>query len=375
MKGRIVKFSVGLVLAFAISIGLIVFEKNVSFFNYEAHSETFAGYVSSKSYSSKLDTAKAFLSEELCGSTEEPVYGGYTEEGELSESEIDALGVRDKVSGNILSVSNMTVRYSSNGENKSANAYLVKMDDGKYKYYTTLQSDGEQLTNSYFASVLDGEKYLNCTSTTVLTFRMINDSSTVESTYRQTIKIDDDKALFEQELPGLISDIYFVEEKNDLVAYIKHPTKDDGKFHSLDEINRGLSSSGYYYYIKLMRGGESVDAETLDTIEDLTDFIFAMTIDASYFEKTSFGFSMPDSKYKEVCKQLAGESAYKEMEEAFETYHVYFKSDYYVTDGRLSANKTVLTMSDGEDVFALNITTNYSNFGTTEVKHPTEGEN
>lgn len=157
-------------------------------------------------------------------------------------------------------------------------------------------------------------------------------------------------------------------------VYIEHPQKNDGKLYTLSEINRDLRSQNLEYKVYISKGGEQVWIESLSTLQDITDFMFMMELDASYFVKTPYGFSMPDEKYKEVCKLMMGENAYAEMEEAWDEYHIHFNSDYYVTDGRLSASKTVLTMSNGDDIFALTITVNYTDFGTTEVKLPNSTE-
>ena len=108
----------------------------------------------------------------------------------------------------------------------------------------------------------------------------------------------------------------------------------------------------------------------MTTMQDITDFMFMMELDASYFVKTSYGFSMPEEKYKEVCRLMLGEHEYQEMIQAWEEHYFNFSADYYVTEGRLSASKITLSMSDGNDVFALTVTVNYTDFGTTEVVLP-----
>lgn len=374
MTKKTIKLIVGLVLTVAVSIGMFTFGNGLDHFDYESPSETFVGVVSKESYSSKVETAKAFLANELTGAAAEPQYTGYQKIADLSIAEIENLALEQDMIDDVESAESIDVYYTCDDTNKSMNTCLLKMN-GKYRYYVAMSSIGEALTNTYFDTVLDGSKYLNCTSTTTVNLREVSAKSTIDSTYRQTIMFDDDLAYIDQQFPGQEHEMYFAEENNSIEAYLKHPKEDDGKFYSLSEINNDLYSQNLRVEVYITKGGEKILVESLEKLEDITDFIFMMQLDASYFVKTSFGFSMPDDKYKEVCKVFAGEDAYAEMEEAWDEYHIHFNADYYVAEGRLSACKTVLTMSDGDDIFAITITANYTDFGTTELTFPisTEG--
>lgn len=373
MVKRIVKLVVGLALTVAISIKLFELGNNLDHFKYDDPSETFVGVVSDSSYGSKVETAKAFLTNELTGVTSQPVYTGYEKLGDLSSNDIDNLVLEQELKSEIESAESIAVYYTCDDVSKSTKTCLLKMN-GEYRYYVSMSSVGEALTNSYFDTVLDGAKYLNCTSTTTVNLRLVNPKATTDATYRQTIMFDNDIAYFDQELPGLDYEMYFTESGNSINVYLEHPDKNDGKFYTLSEINKDLRSQNLEYKVYLTKGGEKVWLESLSTLQDITDFMFMMKLDASYFVKTAYGFSMPDEKYKEVCKMMAGEDAYAEMEQAWDEYHIHFISDYYVTDGRLSASKTVLTMSNGDDIFALTINVNYTDFGTTEVTLPNSTE-
>lgn len=366
MVKRILKLVVGLVLTVAMSIGMFELGNNLDHFKYDEPSETFVGVVSHSSYTSKVETARAFLTNELTGATSQPVYIGYEKISNLSTSDIENLALEEELKSEIESAESIAVYYTCDEINKSANTCLLKMN-GEYRYYVSISSLGEALTNSYFDTVLDGAKYLNCTSTTTVNMRLVNPEATTDATYRQTIMFDNDIAYFDQELPGMDYEMYFTESNNSINVYLEHPQKNDGKFYSLSEINSDLRSQHLEYKVYLTKGGEKVGIDSLSTLQDITDFMFMMQLDASYFVKTTYGFSMPDEKYKEVCKMMADETAYAEMEQEWDEYHIHFNSDYYVTDGRLSASKTVLTMSNGDDIFALSIIVNYTDFGTTEV--------
>ena len=373
MTRKIVKLVIGLALSIAISVGLFVLKSNLEYFEHEKPSETFVGALSDLSYTSKDDTVKAFLTNELTGATAQPVYTSYEKINDLSRVDIENLALEQNVKAQIESAESVSINYTCDNESKSTKACLLRMN-GEYRYYVSPSSNGEVLTNSYFNSVLNGAKYLNCTSTTAVNMRLVNPKATADATYRQTIMFDNDIAYIDQELPGMDYEMYFTEASNSINVYLEHPQKDDDKFYSLSDINRDLRSQNMEYKVYLTKGGERVALESLSTLQDITNFMFMMKLDASYFIKTSSGFSMPDEKYKEVCRLMVGENAYAEMKQAWDEYHIHFKSDYYVSDGRLSASKTVLTMSNGDDVFALTIVVNYTDFGTTEVTLPNSTE-
>lgn len=373
MSKKIVKAVIGFVLTAVFSVGFLFVSNSFSGFTYETPSETFVGKLSDNSYYSKTDTARAYISEEFSGLTSNVSYSGYQKISDLTESQIKALPLEDSVLDNISAGEKVVVNYSCNGQEKKSNTCLLQTDSG-YHYFVEPNSAGESITNSYFESCLDGSKYLNCTATTTLNFRIASDKISTDSIYRQVIQFDDDIAYIDQELPGMVYEMYFKENDSKIAVYLKHPQKDDGLFYSLSEINSELRYQGLYYEVKLVKGGEQVNVSNLSSMQQITDFMFMMPVDASYFVKTNFGFSMPNEKYKEVCKMMAGEEAYLEIESAWKEYKIHFNSDYYVTDGRLSASKTILTMTDGEDVFALTITVNYTDFGKTSVTIPGRGQ-
>ncbi len=373
MSKKIVKVVVGFILTAIFSFGFLYVSNSFVGFTYETPSETFVGKLSENSYFSKTDTARAYISEEFSGSTSNVSYSGYQKISDLTESEINALPLEDSVLENINAGEKVVVSYSCNGEDKTSNTCLLKAGS-RYHYFVEPSIVGEAITNSYFESCLDGSKYLNCTATTTLNLRVISDSMSTDSIYRQVIQFNDNVAYIDQELPGMEYEMYFKENDERIAVYLKHPQRNDGIFYTLSEINSELRSQGMYYEVKLVKGGEQVNVSSLSSMQQITDFMFMMPVDASYFVKTNFGFSMPNEKYKEVCKMMSGGDAYLDIENAWREHKIHFNSDYYVTNGRLSASKTILTMTDGEDVFALTITVNYTDFGKTSVTIPGRGQ-
>lgn len=356
---------IGVVLTIVSGISLIKLN-TANELKYESPSETFSGVVSKESYNSEEETVKAFFENELSNSESETIFLRYERINKLSKKEIGSLAIEDDIKDKVDNVENINVYYTCDNLNKKAKAYLIKTA-AEYRYYVPLSDEGDALTNSYLDSVLDGSKYLNSTATTVLNMRVINSKTVTELTYYQTITFDDDKALFDQELPGLVSEIYFTDADNGVDTYIQHPVKKGEGFYKLSELN---SNGNMKYECYITKAGKKVSVEDLSSIKDITDFAFMLPVDASYFTKTSYGFKMTDEKYKAVCQTLLDDITYEEFSKAWDEYHIYFNSEYYVTEGRLSAQKTVLTMSDGEDIFAVTITTSYTDFGTTEVVLP-----
>lgn len=392
MKWRLIKSAVGIVLTVVVSLGMFAFGNGFGSLKKENYSETFLGCLSDTSYKSKVDSVKAFLENEIKGVTSTPQYIGYEKIGDLTSAELRKLEIDRELEEQVESAELITVFYkcpedsyymSYNDEDevdaerksiKQIESCIVKMLDG-YRYYSYLSTDGEALTNSYFKTVLDGSKYLNCTSTTTLNMRTFSNNMVSDANYRQTIKFDDDIASFDQDLPGMTNKMFFTEDNGDIEVYLEHPVDKDGKFYSLSDLNREFRRQNMEVKVFLIKGGEQIAIDTLSVMQDVTDFMFMMQLDASYFVKTDFGFSMPDNKYKEVCKLMVDENTYSQMAHDWERYHVYFNSDYYVTEGRLSGSKTVLTMSNGDDIFALTIDVDYTDFGTTEVVLPEITEN
>lgn len=370
MIKRIITLAVSITLSIGATIGLAVLGNHMDFFQADEHSETFAGYVSTEEYENREAAARGFLKCELTGSTLQPEYKGYTKISDLGSNEINALGVSDLTEKKIVEGEQVSIEFTHDSIESKANTYLLQTSDAGFVYFVPPQETGETLTNSYFESVLDGKKYSNCTSITTVNLRLVSSATVpVDSTYRQAIYFDDEKAFFNQELPGYDTDFYFIEDGDSIIAYMEHPSNKDGKFYTINEINKTLAP-GYYYEVYLMKGGNRTNIEEFSSIQDIVDIMFMMELDASYFVKTDVGFSMTDEKCKEVCKMMAGEDFFKEIEDAWTDFHIHFRSDYYVTDGRLSASKTVLTMSNGDEIFALTLETKYSDFGTTEVEMP-----
>lgn len=363
-KNRILACCIAFVFIAALIISFSLLG-GVGFSKGENYSETFKGSVSKSGYGSKEAAARGFVSEELTGTTNAPRFVGFTKTADLSEDELAAINARRLIEEDIRHGEKVIIEYRSADVNNNVKAYLLETPQ-KYRYYVLPPEIDEPVTNAYLDSVFDGAKYLNCTSVATVSVSILE----IMTTYRQIIKFSDDKAQFNQEMPGLINELFLREYNGKLTAYLEHPELKDGKFYTLSEINSYYLEKGLIYALYLKKGGEQILVDDLKSMRDVTDFAFMMNVDASYFVKTENGFSMSEDKYKAVCKAFAGKALEESLDKFRDDNKVHFRSDYYVSDGRLSRNRTVLGLLHEDNFITISAETAFSDFGTTEVIIP-----
>ncbi len=364
LKNKIIASSISfaVIIAFVLTFSLI---GKIDFVKNDVYSETFSGSISENSYLNKETAARAFVSKELSGQGATYEYTGYTKTGDLTKDELTEINARNTLDEFIQSGEKVKIGYRSTQANNTVRAYLLQT--AQYcRYYVLPPEDGEPVTNAYLNSVLDGANYLNCTSTTTVGLSILD----MMTTYMQFIKFDDDKVYFKQELPGLISDVYLEESAGGLTAYIEHPEIRDGKFYTLSEIESYYAEQNLLFDLRLKKGGEQVSIGTLNSIRDITDFAFMLNVDASFFIKKNYGFSMTDNNYKAFCKAFAGDTMGETLDQIWDDYKLYFRSDYYVSDGRLSKSETILRLLYEDKFMTISVVSLYSDFGTTEVVIP-----
>lgn len=363
----IISISISIIITFS-----LLYINNSVALNNDKYSETFKGYISDTVYSNVENTAKGYLNNELSGATASIQYKNCRVIKQLSAQEIEILNLSDLTDKNIIGVDDVEIEFVRNDTQSSINTLFVSTNSG-FMYYVAPQRTGEPLTNSYLQSVLNGNNYVNCTSNTSFNFRLIDPEMTLSTTYYHSILIDNDKIYVKQNLLGLSNEIYLVEKNNKIVAYCKDPNLNDGKFYTLSEINRRLPYN-YIYQVKIIKGGNEIDVNMLSSMKEAIDLIFLFEFDASYFIKQDFGYSITNDKFKDLCKTIAGESYAEQIDKDWLDYHINFRGDYYVSDGRLSSCVIVLTVINEDKIFALNVNTEYTDFGTTVVKLPFEAE-
>ena len=368
MTKKIVSLAIGFVLTLACSLGFFFYGRSLSGFKVDAYSETFTGYVSERTYSTKEETAQQFLAQQLSGETSAPVMDSFTQVRQLPASELDGIKAMSDSYSNIVSGEEIEVKYVVDGTSgigntpyalpqyKYVSVYILVTSSGEYYYFVPLQAKGQPLANSYYATVVDAEKYRNCTATVKL------------QSMTQVIEFGGDIARLGQPSG---SDWYFKDTGYGIEPYLQHPEKMDGKYYSASEINATSGNTRYQFYIQTVDG--MIDVDTMSGMEDLVSLVFALDVDASYFVKTDYGFCIPNDKCKEVAKKMFVGSM-PDVDAMWEEYNIYFSAEYYVTEGRLSASKVILTMFSGANTYSYSAISTYTKFGTTEVSIPGRAE-
>ncbi len=375
MTKKIVSLAIGFVLTLACSLGFFFYGRSLNGFKVDAYSETFTGYVSERTYSTKEETAQEFLAQQLSGETSDPVMDSFTQVRQLPASELDGIKAMSDSYSNIVSGEEIEVKYIVDGTSgigntpyalpqyKYVSVYILVTSSGEYYYFVPLQAKGQPLANSYYASVVDAEKYRNCTATVKMQLT-VEGTTPMNQAMTQVIEFGGDIARLGQPAG---SDWYFKDTGYGIEPYLQHPEKMDGKYYSASEINASSGSTRYQFFIQTVDG--MIDVATMDGMGDLVSLVFALDVDASYFVKTDYGFCIPNEKCKEVAKKMFVGSM-PDVDAMWEEYNIYFSAEYYVTEGRLSASKVILTMFNGANTYSYSAISTYTDFGTTVVSIP-----
>lgn len=328
-----------------------------------SYSETYTGYVSEYSYGTADAAVRGFLQREISGSTFTATYVSYTKEKDLTEKEIQKLGL----DGGYSSVEKGTVEYTENSVSSSvpgvsaasasASAAVSKtvyilgcQSDGTlvYRYFAPALKKGETLTSSYYNSVFDAESYVNCTA---------EFSASVESAaegYSSVVSASGvckltSSALYEN---VTASETYNGEEETETTeAYC-------------------LISNNALYYVSSTNGGAYSALPIYTTWNDYSDgFLTDMVTeyygeyDHTYFEKTSTGFALREDKYAEIMRGVAGSSAFE---------GVVYSFDVNVTEGRIADITVSFKVEYAGYTVKILQTLKYYDYGVTEVDIPDE---
>ncbi|MBQ3116306.1 MAG: hypothetical protein IJC07_04685 [Clostridia bacterium] len=374
MTKKLVSLIVGLMLTLACSLGFFFYGKSLNGFKVDAYSETFTGYVSERTYSTKEETAQQFLAKELSGETIAPSMESVSTVRELSSAELDKIKAEHEFTSNVVSGEEVEVKYVNGTATAGISpyampeydyvfVYILLTENGDYYYFVPLQAKGQPLANSYYASVVDAEKYRNCT-TTVKMQMVVEGEEPLNQSVTQVIEFGGDVARLGQPFG---SDWYFKDTGYGIEPYLQHPQRNDGKYYSASEINSESVGIRYEFFIQTVDGMINID--NMDGMEDLVSLVFALDVDASYFVKTDYGFCIPNEKCREVAQKMFIGNA-PDLSAMWEDYNIYFNAEYYVTEGRLSASKVVLTMCDDTNTYSYSAISTYTKFGQTKVSIP-----
>ena len=297
-------------------------------------SETFKGAVSENTYNTANDAATAFVNEELAGEAEATVQS-VKSNGKVSESKVNSLIPADLLVGsdsveeievvyNLSTASAYTRSGGATPVSKTVKVYVIKYGVD-WKYFTPAPINGDTITKSYYDSVFNTEKYLNCTfeNNAEITISALADGEymNMKMSTRQFIKHADGKVYFEYtlstsgsmaELDETVTICIYLETVGDKVeCYVKNPYGDDWMEGDLEMI--GFTS-----------------------IDQLVPF-HDQYLDYTYFTKTSYGFALGQENAKRYFMQALGASLENmgldlNMDDA----ELDMFAEYYVSDGVLS---------------------------------------
>ncbi len=330
-----------------------------------AASETFEGAVSETTYSSVTTAAQGFLAEELNGSTSTTNFVGYEKQADLTEEEVAALPLEEGVT--LVSAEKGTISYTlsdgsvaslaaSTDGVKTQTAYILQYEGGIYRYYVPAQIVGEALTKSYFEDVLDTSKYVNSTFTSnssmTMSMSMMGQSASQNMSTSMTLKFT------ENAIELYSSSSYYGETETDTMYLVK--TTDNGLV--LYSQYEG-EWSGYEAYF------DSVDEFWLE---------YFISLDFSYFEKTSTGFGISSDKLNEYFGEMMDSMA-GEMDGA----NISFgdsQMNYVVSEGAIASMSAKYNMSVSASYGGYSASTtirgsasgNISNRGTTSITLPAD---
>lgn len=277
----------------------------------------------------------------------------------MTESEIQELPLTDEQRANLTSAEVYSVTYVSSGNEASSdglkastaiNAYAEEVKtrkvylltiNGRVFYLDPIPQTGDELSKSYYDSVLDFENYKNSTLVQTNTTTVSAQGQTMTMQIKTTVKIDNGKCYYET-----MSDMYGQTQ----YAYYYLEETDSG-------IKTYASSNGSDWTQTIIRLTDGT------TVRKISDLLILCQYDYSYLEKTNTGFTLQQRYFEEyVGSALSAYSGFS-LDDAFIYYYV---SNGAVVKcyGRISATLTVdgVTGTINADSDAL-----ISDIGTTTV--------
>ena len=268
-------------------------------------SETFKGAISENTYSTANDAATAFVNEELAGEAEATVQS-VKSNGKVSESKLNSLIPADLLVGsdsveeievvyNLSTASAYTRSGGATPVSKTVKVYVIKYGVD-WKYFTPAPINGDTITKSYYDSVFNTEKYLNCTfeNNAEITIAISADGEYMDMkmSTKQIIKHANGKIYVEQTVSssGALAEletamticVYLETVGNEVVCYLKNPDGDEW-------IQCDLGMIGF------------------NSLEQLVPFN-DQYLDYTYFTKTSYGFALNQENSRRYFMQALGAS-------------------------------------------------------------------
>lgn len=345
-------------------------------------SETYTGTLSEEQYSSSDEAIAAVVANELNGSSTECTKTD-AQKTTIPASEYAKNNIPAEYTDGATSVEKVEISYTRQEKNKAdtnltadgdaatqkkykVTVYVINYEN-YWKYFSPVVENSQTLSKSYYESIFNGEKYKNCTMTSVMEQKItVSYSGGSES---MTMKNE--------------SDIKYADNK----IYIHQTTSMiGGRIRQVDEIEFYVeqTTDGYLCYMK-DSSGSWVECEMsrtgFDNIEEAMPFANNEYLDHSYFTKTSYGCEIQKENFQSYLDQAMKGLAFT-MEMNITDGSVKFYVSEGVLSGVLSNMKLrgSMSMPDGaggsinakySDAFSM--TVKCTNYGTTSVDRPQVG--
>ena len=352
-------------------------------------SDTYVGAVSEINYYSAEEAAYAFVENEIVGDSHVHSFTYESvEEFDVDDVDIDIpsefLYGADSVEkmnvtfneSSAYAYSAMATGETSGSTQRTVTVYVIKYGNN-FKYFAPMPITGETITKSYYDSVFNSEKYMNCTMQTSMSAAIsasglidgVNMSMNMTMSLNQTAKYANDRIYIyqesiattvmsyggESETESETSTIYgYLEEDayGNIVCYVRENENEPWTRGSM--ISIGFSS-----------------------MEELVPF-YNQYLDYSYFSKTPYGFALEDENARQYFMQAFDELSGSISGVDFGSDGVDMIARYYVQDGALTGAQTDATISaevsEGGQTANMTVTVDSTmtctNYGTTVVERP-----
>ncbi|MBD5636844.1 MAG: hypothetical protein HDP28_03345 [Clostridia bacterium] len=337
------------------------------------YGETYTGALSEQSYTSSADAVQGFLSEELSGMAVTAVYVDSTVEKTYTAAEAaQLLTLSEEDANGLQSAEQIEVQYTETTLNAGTYSlyaadqpqtfrrivYVLCYTDGGYKYFTPVLEKGETLTASYFDSVFDLHKYLNCTMNTSGKIQVSMMGQTQKANVSAVTKCTETALYGKSTAQGQTYEVYLLDSPSGIKAAVKENKSpwmiEEGMF---DEIF----------------GGE------IKTVSEYLLANFDMEfggLDHTCFKKTATGYELREGMGSLYVQKLLDQympgftEQFGTLPDCDLTYEIKI-ADGRVSDLRMKFSFT-LTASGITVSEKIDETVKFSNFGSTKVTVPAE---
>ncbi len=333
-------------------------------------SETFEGAVSTQKYVTRDEAVDGFLSQELSGESTTAIRKGYDDIMVLTEADIAKLpSFVASANKKIIYAERGKVSYSSSSSVvvdptvKKQTVLLLQYEDGTFRYFVPPSEKGEAVTASYYADLMNYKNFLNLTAKSNLEMDMTMSAQGRTAKVRIEINMS----------------LQITENMAKLVLVAKTESKGNPTL-ARAETYLIQTTEGLRAYVQDSNGNwMRSPSVNVDSITDLIESNFVGDVDASYFVKTSKGFTVDAKKayfYAQKKLEASGDDSLESLTGMGLTWDSEaFKLDYVVSKGKLAEMSMSMGFSGNVYESGIKIKTDvvvsgkesYTNYGTTEI--------